>query len=1196
MSEDCGSAVPSSSSSPSSSSHPEEEGNGDDDETVFEEKKTQHDKLSHNKTEEDEIMITTQQTASSVKNITSNNNNSTTKIDPIEQQQQQQTYAPAPSVVSSSISSSSSAAYPSYCSKNLPQSSPQSLSGIDNSTTAAMASAGSCTGTRGATTKMAQEHITAPLSPYLIHYHHQKDDCQQQQQQTELAQQQQQQQEINTATEEAAGGNFHNLQQQQQSPTASGEVKKSISLQQHHYHQQQEQQLSATTTTSAAKEVDPKTIDDDRMEEDNDITTTSTNNEYETMQSVTASSISSSFISPDVMTHDGAHPQQQQECNGFTSSPSIGYGKGVILKRLSEALIRGTLTLINLSQRALSASDANLIKFAIVHNPQLSVLKLGYNCLGDEGVALIASAIGCVENNNDSGRQQHICHHQHHHHPSLSILDLGFNCVGDVGCAALATHVVSNNFVLQTLYLSGNTVGERGSIALASAMLNGCGLTCLHLTANRIGTHGVKALTRTIAENEAKRQILLQRQHNNELEGGAPRDAIDTQFGIIGGGKDLAFKSIQELFLGGVGMGPNGCLAVSNMILTNFSLRVLCLSDNGIDDRDIALFSQSISRNKRVPLEVLQLSFNRLTCVGVESLMNAIWGSSTLREVWLDNNRIHDRGAQLAAVVLTSVKLEVLDLGFNRITTGGIKALMKSLAENDTLLSLTLSGNPLDTNASKAVSYALAYNKSLRALYVDNCSVGYAAQRHITAGIVSNSQLSLRVITGFHIGAIAVTLGLPSALENWTNEQVLKFIRLMWDRRRHDQESMKQRNDQPNNTGVLLSSAKNDDTATKNTTQPDGTSPKHEKQKVGPSDPATVVAAAKSAFASLGDAGGAILHSEPNQREQSDGSPLVPSDAIMLEKTLSGTVRVPKFDNEGCSEDDSLGVSSLHMSTDSLSVTNLRSSAMHPEKQKKMELPIDPTRKKRNVEWLRQHFFSLNEVAQLPFNHADLWKLHQYFFSPIESSGVNNGEKVEIGTASSTSLSDKVGCCADPSTAGQFDSQRNTESYSNSLLPNRNERRSEVPPQLPAKLTRKSSVPGLSRKVSYRVLTDALSATPITSNCNSNGFGSAGRRRTISVLGDNGVGDPISQPASKRARNNKLRIAYYPRIKEKLELLRSKADQQNTLILLRQLKFVESVMFKGRDIYSESRVGVDDPNLATLTGTIDVEIILVDML
>eukprot|EP00957_Ditylum_brightwellii_P059455 4513884-Ditylum_brightwellii.AAC.1 len=81
------------------------------------------------------------------------------------------------------------------------------------------------------------------------------------------------------------------------------------------------------------------------MEEDNDITTTSANNEYETMQSVTASSISSSFISPDVMTHDGAQPQQQQECNGFTSSPSIGYGKGVILKRLSEALIRGTLTL-----------------------------------------------------------------------------------------------------------------------------------------------------------------------------------------------------------------------------------------------------------------------------------------------------------------------------------------------------------------------------------------------------------------------------------------------------------------------------------------------------------------------------------------------------------------------------------------------------------------------------------------------------------------------------------------------------------------------------------------------------------------------------------------------------------------------------------------------------------------------------------
>jgi len=188
------------------------------------------------------------------------------------------------------------------------------------------------------------------------------------------------------------------------------------------------------------------------------------------------------------------------------------------------------------------------------------------------------------------------------------------------------------------------------------------------------------------------------------------------------------------------------------MLLTNLSLRVLCLSNTGLDDQSMALLAQALSRNKNVPLESVQLSFNEITCAGVECFMNAVWGSKTLRELKLDNNKIRDRGAQLAAVALTAIYFEVLDLGFNRVTNVGIKALMKSLSETTSLQSLSLSGIPLDATASKAVSYALAYNSSLRAFHVDNCQVGYSGQRHIVAGIVSNRWSSLRVVTGFDIG------------------------------------------------------------------------------------------------------------------------------------------------------------------------------------------------------------------------------------------------------------------------------------------------------------------------------------------------------------------------------------------------------------------------------------------------------------
>lgn len=241
-----------------------------------------------------------------------------------------------------------------------------------------------------------------------------------------------------------------------------------------------------------------------------------------------------------------------------------------------------------------------------------------------------------------------------------------------------------------------------------------------------------------------------------DLESLGINDDDDDDEDLKGPPDDLArlrgFKCMEDLYLGKTNMESTGCLSVSNMLLTNLSLRTICLSDNGLNDQDLSLFSQSLSRNRELPLETLRLSFNKLTCVGVETLMNAIWGSKSLREIKLDNNQIRDRGAQLAAVVLTSVNLEVLDMGFNRLTIVGIKALMKSLAENRSLLTLTLSGNVLDTNASKAVSYALAYNKTIRKLYVDHCSLSYAAQRHIATGIVSNSNLALRVMSGFPLG------------------------------------------------------------------------------------------------------------------------------------------------------------------------------------------------------------------------------------------------------------------------------------------------------------------------------------------------------------------------------------------------------------------------------------------------------------
>jgi len=57
-------------------------------------------------------------------------------------------------------------------------------------------------------------------------------------------------------------------------------------------------------------------------------------------------------------------------------------------------------------------------------------------------------------------------------------------------------------------------VREAGALALADVIAAGCGLTSLHLTANRICARGVKGLMRSIAEFDVTMQMAQQDREN----------------------------------------------------------------------------------------------------------------------------------------------------------------------------------------------------------------------------------------------------------------------------------------------------------------------------------------------------------------------------------------------------------------------------------------------------------------------------------------------------------------------------------------------------------------------------------------------------------------------------------------------------------------------------------------------------------
>lgn len=804
---------------------------------------------------------------------------------------------------------------------------------------------------------------------------------------------------------------------------------------------------------------------------------------------------------------------------------------------------------------------------ALSQNANLTVLKLGYNNLGDDGVATLAAGVAI--------------------HKSLILLDLGFNNFGDDGAKALAMAMQEaskryNGGSLRTLYLAGNFIGEDGALAIADFIRQGSRLCKLYMTGNRIGADGVKAITEAILEDEVRRGEGI-------TTVDAENPAID--FGNVKKSPALSstsFQGMQELFFGGTGMGTQGCQAVSRLLQKSSCLRVISLPNCDMGDEEVGMLASSIKTNKgRLPVESIQLSFNTITHKGLESLTNAVWGSTSLRELRLDNNEIGDRGAHQVAAFLPALKaLEILDVGFNSIKASGLNVLMKSVAESEQLLSLSVSGNAIDVPSAKAVAYALAYNRSLQSLFLVHCTINHEGQRHISAGIVSNSKLALRKLTGFDVGrkylcaeedsiivyclfllflchscaAVIVTLGFPEALKHWSNEQVLNFIHLMWD---------KEKGEEPQSELEYELDPLN--------FLPDSASERSTTDRPQPLEASVVVEVAKKAYESLVANGVDVFtRRSGNKLDPSFGSPLA-GDAIMIE-SASDVTRPPS--NPCIIEDSS---NSAAMGWEEQMPSNMARSFVAPPESnnssKKQEMP-DPARKQLIVEWLCSNIQHLNELSQLSFSSRELWRLHQHYFTPVvnESGGsvcyADPGSLI-ISSVPEVSRGNPGGSTVTPSTHSSED-QMLSVPVGDPVFPG-----SPSP----------TSLPMLKRKVSYRLLGDAMHS--IINAKNEPKLGHNHKNGSVARMIEEGHTGHSLPPKTKRARRNRTRISFLPRIKVKLDSYLDVCHEK-ALITMRQLYFIEQAILGGQ----VNPLGPSPSPRTHLSGTLasEAEMIIVDMI
>jgi hypothetical protein len=413
--------------------------------------------------------------------------------------------------------------------------------------------------------------------------------------------------------------------------------------------------------------------------------------------------------------------------------------------------------------------------------------------------------------------------------------------------------------------------------------------------------------------------------------------------------------------------------------------------------------------------------------------------------------------------------------------------------------------------------------------------------------------------------AIVVTLGFPEALNYWSNEQILNFIDLMWDK-----------TVESGNATVEESSVDMERELDPLSFLPDldSLSGGAQRQHAGPIDATVVVEVAKKTFETLVVNGVDVFSRRPsNSSDPLFGSPLA-SGAIMVESSSSSNGAHPTFYMNGQSANKkSGGFDEMNAQT--------KSFVSPPESQSATQQELlNPDRKKRVVEWLCSNIQHLNELAQVPFDSRDLWKLHQHYFTPVvnESGGMGwQGLDNSMIVSSVPNVNHGYQEGATITLSADSVEDQTLVPVSDPVFPG----------QAPA------SIPMLKRKVSYRCLGDATFTALYPAEFLSLQQQDSNPASVAKLIEHGHTGHSLT-PKNKRARRNRTRISFMPRIKAKLDSYLDVCHEK-ALITMRQLYFVERALLSGKvNPTSESDTGPRYHLHGVLAS--EAEMIIVDMI
>lgn len=292
----------------------------------------------------------------------------------------------------------------------------------------------------------------------------------------------------------------------------------------------------------------------------------------------------------------------------------------------------------------------------------------------------------------------------------VQAVTIGLCTIGNAGAAELASALQANTKLLKFNILCDGGVGAEGMTALADSVKESKTLEHLSIRWGYVGDKGIEAIGRMLEGNTSLRSLSLMGTAISDTGARVLFASLDanatladlyveqcslTRESVVMLAAGISrTRSLTTLVLADNDIGNEGAEALANVLaLGDSSIRVLDLEGCGVGHDGVVALSNALAQD--TSLSELTLSNNLVCDEGAAALADMLTQNSSLETLLLGNSEVGLRGALSLAQSCSkgTWSLKVLDLASCYIMTEGVAAMANALAQDTSMLSLSLSGN-----------------------------------------------------------------------------------------------------------------------------------------------------------------------------------------------------------------------------------------------------------------------------------------------------------------------------------------------------------------------------------------------------------------------------------------------------------------------------------------------------------------------